>query len=681
MFNDVLIIAMIAAIGLIAIVAIYFLYKYKIIRQEIYSLSIETERLSQKNDKFRDLIEELSGSTQFFINIFNQHPAKMYLVDKKNFKMLDANEAALKFYGYPKDEFLKMSLYDINDIPKEVLDLRIEETKDKGKSFFESKQILADGRKRDVEIQTAPIKISHDKEVLFSIINDVTIRKENENQLNKLYTAVYHSSSTIVITDTNGIIEYVNPKFEKITGYSSSEAIGEDPRLLNSGKNPDGFAEELWQTIQNGKEWSGELINRRKDGTFYWENASIAPVRDNQGKIVNYIKVAEDITEKKEAEEKLREREELYRFLTENSSDIMYKVSHVPEPHFEYISPSIEKFLGYPEKYFYGDIRFVEDLIHPEDKERVLTLLRNMEGEEFSNLVYRAITKDGRTMWFQFRNKINKNDTGEIIGYSGSGRDITKEKLAEIELVESEKNLRRREKELSELNATKDKFFSIISHDLKNPFSIFFNASELLKEYYYDMTDEDRLDRIKDIFDSSQYLYKLLENLLQWSRAQTGRLEHQPEELDIYEIAFNTTYLLKNSALKKDIRLSSTIKPETYIYADRNMLSTILRNLVSNAIKFTNNNGEIKIEGISKDSFIEISVSDTGIGIKEKDIDKLFRIDKTHSTKGTHDESGTGLGLILCKEFVEKNGGSIRVESTPDVGSVFSFTLPVSKES
>ena len=798
---DILIIIVFIAIGIMAGVAVYFLYRYKYIKADIYKLNIEAERLSKKNKKFRDLIEELSDSTNFFIRIFDEHPAKMYLADANTYRIVDANKAAVRFYGYSKSELLSKSLFDINDMPKDKIIQRVSDAFN-NESYFESRHILSDGSTREVEILTSPIRSSDNKEVLFSIVYDVSVRKENEKQLNKLYKAVYHSSSTVVITDTKGKIEYVNPKFEEITGYTSEEAIGRNPRILNSGKNKVDFAEDLWETIQSGSEWNGEIINKRKDGSLYWEKASISPVKDSNGTIMNFIKVAEDITEKKEAEEELERREELYRFLTENSFDIVYKVSLIPEPHFEYLSPSIEKVLGYPLKKYYENIKYVEDQIHPNDKEWVLETLNDYESPDFKNMAYRSIASDGRVVWFQFRNKLIYDEKGNITGYSGSGRDVTKEKEAEYTLKENEQklklaldsaghylweadlitgiidlspkipemygftpeeypktieemiamihpderkreyrelqrflngetefyrteyrsrkkngeylwvfssaklaekddkgnprrligitgdisqrknneeSLRKSENELRELNATKDKFFSIIAHDMKNPFSTFLNSSELLKEYYHELSDEERLKNIINIHESSQHLYKLLENLLQWSRSQTGRLKHNPEVLDLYEAAFNTTFLLKNSALKKDIRLSTTIKPECYVYFDRNMLNTILRNLVSNSIKFTGKNGIINIDAVKKGNYVEASVSDTGIGIEQEVIDKLFRIDKSHTTKGTQNETGTGLGLILCKEFVEKNGGTIWVKSSPGEGSIFYFTLPVAK--
>jgi PAS domain S-box-containing protein len=542
-----------------------------------------------------------------------------------------------------------------------------------GQYSFECKHRLADGSIKDIEVFASPTKTPEKVDALFLIIFDITQRKEIENELHRLYKAVYYSSSMVVIADTNARIQFINPKFEEITGYSFSEVIGKNPKILNSGKNDKTFGKELWQKLKSGNEWKGELINKKKDGSLYWEQVSISPVKNDKGEIINYIKVAEDITQKKHAEQELKKREELFRFLTENSSDIIYKVSFLPKHHFEYISPSIEKILGYPIEEYYKDINNSFARVHPDERDEVIKNLENHGSKEFMKVTYRAVTKSGEIVWLQFNHNLIKNEQGELIGFSGAGRDVTKEKIAEIALKQSENELR-------ELNATKDKFFSIIAHDMKNPFSALLHSAQNLKDDYYDFSAEDKFHKILDIYESSQHLYKLLENLLQWSRSQTGKLSHNPEEIDIYESAFNTTYLLKNAALKKDISLKTDVKPETYVYADYNMVNTILRNLASNAVKFTPIGGEVMISSRIDEDFVEVFVKDNGIGISPENIDKLFRIDISHSTKGTNDEIGTGLGLILCKEFVEKNGGILKVNSKLNEGSVFSFTLPRIKE-
>lgn len=240
--------------------------------------------------------------------------------------------------------------------------------------------------------------------------------------------------------------------------------------------------------------------------------------------------------------------------------------------------------------------------------------------------------------------------------------------------------LDKQNEELKILNATKDKFFSIIAHDLKNPFNALIGFSEFLTMYYDKMSEEKVKLYHKNIHQSALQGFYLLQNLLEWSRSQTGRLKWNPTELKINDMVEDTFELLSNNASAKNIDLVKDFDKECKVYADDNMLHTVLRNLVANAIKFTPQNGKVTIKAVSKVRTVHISISDTGVGISKEDLQKLFRIDVHHSTKGTSNEAGTGLGLLLCKEFIEKCGGQIWVKSEIDKGSVFNFTLPTSKE-
>jgi two-component system sensor histidine kinase/response regulator len=245
--------------------------------------------------------------------------------------------------------------------------------------------------------------------------------------------------------------------------------------------------------------------------------------------------------------------------------------------------------------------------------------------------------------------------------------------------VNLEKKVEQRTQELKELNATKDKFFSIIAHDLKNPFNTMMGFTELLLDNLPDYTLEKLTEFIGILHETAKQSYALLENLLEWSRTQTGSLQMNPESIDLYTVAEENISLLTNLATKKKIILNNDLQPKSVVYADSNMVRTVIRNLISNAVKYTREGGSITIDAGLKEGFYEVSVADTGIGIKPENLQKLFRIDINYSTRGTADESGTGLGLILCREFISKSGGKIWVESEYGKGSTFKFTLPVSK--
>ena len=251
---------------------------------------------------------------------------------------------------------------------------------------------------------------------------------------------------------------------------------------------------------------------------------------------------------------------------------------------------------------------------------------------------------------------------------------LLSQKNEELEIANEK--LKKSEQDLKELNATKDKFFSIIAHDLKNPFNALFGFSELLEKNYTTYSDDEKREYINVIYESSQSLSKLLDNLLQWSRTQTGTINYTPEEFEIQPVIQQEVSFLQLSADKKKITIFASIDKSLSAFADKNIISLVIRNLVNNAIKFTNTNGKINISAHEIDSEIQISITDSGIGIDIDDLDKIFNLSTSISNKGTANEEGTGLGLLLCKEFVEMNKGEIWATSIKGKGSTFTFSLP-----
>ncbi len=264
-------------------------------------------------------------------------------------------------------------------------------------------------------------------------------------------------------------------------------------------------------------------------------------------------------------------------------------------------------------------------------------------------------------------NNKNLKDINELL--------IDKQKV----ILEQSEQMKEANQQLSLLNATKDKFFSIIAHDLRNPFNAVSGFSEIMLKKINTMPQEKTFKYLNMIYSASKTGSNLLENLLQWSRSQTERITFEPVQLNLFTIAEEVLKLIEGDTEQKNITLKQLIDQNIFVFADENMLKTVFRNIVSNAIKFSYESGTIILKSEIKDQFVEVNISDSGVGISEENIEKLFRIDITHTTKGTSNESGTGLGLILCKEFVEKNGGKIWVESIAGKGSEFKFTLPLSK--
>ncbi len=264
--------------------------------------------------------------------------------------------------------------------------------------------------------------------------------------------------------------------------------------------------------------------------------------------------------------------------------------------------------------------------------------------------------------------------------FNAGGVDYITKPFNKAELlarVKTHLELQQQKKDLRELNATKEKFFSIIAHDLKSPLNQLLGLSDILiKEI-----EKGNIEEIKSlaifINDSAKSGRTLLENLLDWSRSQTGVINYQPEIIDLKSLTNEILELLEKNANQKNVTLDNIINDEIFAYVDSNMIKTILRNLISNGIKFTPKGGKIRVNAIKYENEVVCSVSDNGIGIENDDIKKLFRIDINPNTVGNSTEKGTGLGLILCEEFVEINQGKIWVESKLKAGSTFYFSLPV----
>ncbi len=245
------------------------------------------------------------------------------------------------------------------------------------------------------------------------------------------------------------------------------------------------------------------------------------------------------------------------------------------------------------------------------------------------------------------------------------------------ELMAQKEELEKANENLTELNSTKDKFFSIIAHDLKNPFASIMGFSEILSSKYDLINDDKRKHFIAIIFDSVMKVYELLENLLQWARSQTGKIACDPVTFDIKTLIEKNIDLIKENIAKKKISIHYKDIQSYNVFADINMIDTVIRNILSNALKYSNIGGEIYVICNKNSNQVEIQIKDTGTGMTKEEIEKLFRVENTVSKPGTNGENGTGLGLLICREFIERNNGKISIESSPGIGSAFSFTLPI----
>jgi len=494
-----------------------------------------------------------------------------------------------------------------------------------------------------------------------------------------LFLTLKNICAGITITDLAGTLLYANDFFLQMYGYSREELIGKSSGIMRS-KNCDKKAvrEIIPQTLGGG--WSGRLCTIKKDGSELTVQLDTTPIKNSNGEIIALASVTRDMTEELKREEAIEEARGKYATLFRELKDAVYEST--PDGKMIELNPSGMQLFGFESEEEMRNVNIAEDLyVNEEDRKSFKELLeRDGYVKNFETEIKR---KYGVTAIVYETSVGIRDKNGKIKAYRGILHDVTHTKKQEFQLrqfVEKlamlNEQLRESEAELKKINASKDKFFSIIAHDLRSPFSSLLGFSEFLAQDINDLSPDEISLFAGKINESARNVFSLLENLLQWSRIQTGRMAFEPVMFNICNRITQAIGILTDNSTNKNITLQSFVDPGLMVFADENMLNSVLQNLMSNAIKFTKPGGSITLSSREEGDFAEISVKDTGVGMKEEDIAKLFRIDVHHTTAGTNDEKGTGLGLVLCNELISKNGGRMWVESKFGEGSVFYFTLP-----
>lgn len=494
-----------------------------------------------------------------------------------------------------------------------------------------------------------------EKEKLEKRLSDI----ENSNLELTLFEHTLNGiSECLSITDFENNILFANKAFVETYGYGRDEILGCNISIISSSQNDPGINKlVLEQTLQGG--WEGELYNTKKDGSEFLISLKTSVIKNEKGEPIALIGAARDLSDEMKTRLELQEAENKYRSLFMELKDTVFEST--PEGKLIDINPAGLELFGYNSIEELLSANISNDLYaDAKDRQKFLDELEKSGFVKGHVVNYKK--RNGETGIVLETAFAVKDENGRIVSYRGILRDIT--------------DLKKTEAELKNLNASKDKFFSIIAHDLRSPFGSLLSFSEFLMEDIDELTkDEIKLFASK-INESSKAVFELLNNLLQWSRIQTGRMDYLPENYNLRSLAEQNINIFRDNAKSKHIEIINEIKSEIVIFADENMLNSILRNLISNAVKFTNAGGKVVLSAEIKKEFVEINVTDTGIGISDEIINQLFQIDVHLTTPGTASEEGTGLGLILCKEMVNINGGEIRVKSSLGNGTTFTFTLP-----
>ena len=492
--------------------------------------------------------------------------------------------------------------------------------------------------------------------------------RESENIFRRVFN---ESADPILLLDETGFTN-CNAATVSILGYSTKkELLNKRPWELSPEKQPDGLLSSIKaemminEAIEKGYN-RFEWIHKKKDGSDLPVEVMLTSIQ-LKGKPILYT-VWRDITERMQAEEKLRNERLLLRTVIDNIPATIYCKD--VDGHKTLANRAELKMIGAKsEDEVLGKTDFdlypkeIADEFFADDQ----TVIKNLEP--VINREELFIDGKGEQRWLLTSKIPMLDDYGGVIGLVGIGRDIT-------ERVKITKEIQDRNEQLTKLNAEKDKFFSIIAHDLKSPFTGLLGLTELMVDCSDSFTKEEFIEYSNSINQASQKLYKLLENLLEWAQVQRGTITFTPMNLDLAKIVSHSIDTIYQRAIQKQVTIINEITTSQQVFTDEKMTETVLRNLLSNAVKFTKSGGKIfvKAETID-DNTIRVSVEDTGVGIPQKDIERLFKIEEKVSSQGTEGESSTGLGLLLCKEFVEMHGGKIWVESENGKGSKFSFTI------
>jgi PAS domain S-box-containing protein len=599
------------------------------------------------------------------------------LICKLNIKgdIIFANKTFLETLGYNEDEILNEDFHKI--IQPKYFENNIFEINslDKRKSTtIELPIVTKKGEVFSANVTLVP-KIESGKILNYLCYLTEEPEADEENEIDVLFPELFKAAQDGIAVEADGKIVIANDSFAQIFGYEGSERLT-SMDILDLVSNDDILkVAEYFRLKERGKNAPDrfEFLGKKRDNTYFYTELSISSFKANDK---NYIvMITRDITERKRAQKVIRESEEKYRNITENIDDFLYtfeKVDQYMRPLF--YTAAVEKISGYDQADFLGDSKLFLKIIHPDDfpevKKKLSALMRS-KVKSSGEMEFRIINKQGNIVWV--RNKVNfiKNSLGEIQKVYGLVSDITLKKRAEEEMKKSTEDL-------IKLNETKDRFLSIISHDLRTPFSSILGFTDLLTNDE-ELTNEERKQYVKYIQESSKSMLSLVNSLLDWTRLQTGRIKFEPERIEAHTLIDKSIHTVSGDALRKRIEIYSVVPKGKFIFVDKSLITQVFNNLLSNAIKFTNSGGKITIsvKPSSSLSFLEFSVRDTGQGIKEENLDKLFSVDTKFTTDGTAGEKGSGLGLSLVKEIIEKHGGIVWAESEFGKGSNFKFTLPV----
>jgi len=621
------------------------------------------EKLKESEEKYRTLVEGSLAGT--------------YIFQDGKFKFVSGQ--ILSIFGFTPQEVLNtrkiLEIVHPED-RKKVIKLFTSNLKgDISKSGFQFRIIKKNGEIAWVEVLNNLINYEG-KPALLGTMLDITDRIKAEQRNRIMSQLLLSLNDAIVLTDENGNILEVNDAFCRITGYSKDEVIGKNPRILKSGLHDANFYKEMWDSILTKGYWKGEIINKKKNGEFYFALLSISSIKDEVHGLTYYLGIQSDITERKKAEEQIRYQANLLENVNDAiiAADLNYRITSW--------NKAAEKMYGYKAEEVIG--KEISEVVKVEfpglTREQVRQILQEKGFWKGEAIHYNRF---GEKIYVSSSLSIIRDINGNPIGTVGINRDITEQKKAEEKLKLYAEQLEIANAQLQELNKLKSEFLANTSHELRTPLNSIIGFLNLIKEGLYE-SKEEMMQFVDNALMSARHLLNIINDILDIAKIEAGKLELTIEDVEVSELLQEVWTLSHVQAEQKKLEYRM-IYPEKpiFIRGDRNRLKQILLNLIGNSIKFTHKGGiTVKAEVFEEKGHCQFSVIDTGIGISKEKQAKLFQKFVQADGTTTRKYGGTGLGLAITKSLVEMMGGVIELFSEGEgKGTTVTFTIPLSTKS
>jgi len=609
--------------------------------------------------------KKLQESEARFSRTFYSSPVAKALIKREGNMFFEVNDAFCRISGYDADMLIGESLDKFQLVERDVLKFLMEE--------FENdkpvNQLEISISTRNGELQTGLISIDsymqNNEKFLIVAVLDVTERKRNEEELLKLTRAVEQSPISILITDLNGCIEYVNPWLTEVTGYLPGELIGRNPRVLSSGLTPIEDYIQMYESLKSGRVWRGEFHNRKKDGSLFWEKAIVAPVINDMGEVTHYMAVKEDVTLVKQLSKNLKESEKRYRNMFRNSPLPMW-IYDVNTLRFEEVNQVAIARYGYTEKEF---MSMTLEAIRPEEDLALFhENIKKVTDEFQDNQIRRHRTKDGRLIDVEIISHAIPSPPGKNLRLV-LANDVT-------EKLEAENTLMKAKAMAEASDKLKTNFLNNISHEVRTPLNGIMGAASLLDD---ESVDGEFTELVEIIQESSDRLIQTITDFMDISLLTSGNMEVYRKQFDFKELFEFVTLKFETRLSEKAIefeRLISEADKPILLNTDQELLSKAIVHLLLNAFKFTNQ-GKISVGYAVSNKNLEVFVKDTGIGISKENFGKIFEHFTQEDQSSVRRFEGSGLGLSIVKGIMDLLGGKVSLESEEGVGSSFALLLPL----